>query len=485
MLDIVDLVVKNKKYYIYGINTLGTYCIKKIDKEFGIDKIIAYIESEGRPKRKLQDGEREILTPKEAYEKNKDAGVIITGRASKNIMIENCISAGFKEEDIICPGYLWNYIKPISHEEEMVRKVYIWPDICEYNEDLLNKINWFLPNEISISACVTDDRMKEGLCGENLHICSEEEKNQLMEEADYVLVWDMKKINESIQAYIPKIRTIDPEFLDMVDSNNWVNLYYCAFSKDEKKMMFEKSKTNFIRFQHEMESIDRANIFCTGPSIVEAYEMEEDAFSDALNIVCNSMVKDEEMMNVLKPKAFTATDINFYFSPSAYGMQFSEDLRKEFHKHHFYFFTRDRLVPLVLHYYPEMEDYVIGISYRASNEIWQLNAERLEVRPLSNVLTEMMLPIATSVCTEINILGCTGRLPDENYFWQHNEKTQYLGLMQSVKDMWPAFFNYRNYGSYYEKHCENVEQMLCFGESIGKKFKSKTTTFIPALRRRE
>ena len=131
-----------------------------------------------------------------------------------------------------------------------------------------------------------------------------------------------------------------------------------------------------------------------------------------------------------------------------------------------------------------MRDRVIGVPLNRENAYWFIELEKFAYRPLSNILTEIMVPLASAFYDEINIAGCTGRAEQENYFWQHNGRTQYLDLKKEVMELWPAFFHYRKYDAYYDRHCQTVEELRQYGESLGKKYKNITTSFIPALQKR-
>ncbi len=68
----------------------------------------------------------------------------------------------------------------------------------------------------------------------------------------------------------------------------------------------------------------------------------------------------------------------------------------------------------------------------------------------------------------------------------HNAEVQYSDdLMRSAFDAHPSFFRDRNYGRYYEQHCEQLETMLSRAESEGHRFRSVTPSEIPALKRRQ
>lgn len=126
---------------------------------------------------------------------------------------------------------------------------------------------------------------------------------------------------------------------------------------------------------------------------------------------------------------------------------------------------------------------VIGIPYDSPEFVFP-DVDNFRVKNTGNILTQLLLPIASSLCDEIGIAGCTGRNPDETYYWKHNPKTQYIDLMQSVFDMYPSIFRDQKYDDYYDRHCKTVKDMIKYGEQLGKKYINMTTSYISALNER-
>jgi hypothetical protein len=104
----------------------------------------------------------------------------------------------------------------------------------------------------------------------------------------------------------------------------------------------------------------------------------------------------------------------------------------------------------------------------------------------------LMIPIVSSVCKEIYIIGADGRKPsetggrkpDENYFWRHSSSSQFIDLMQTVFDTHPSVFRDRPYTDEYKDYCEFFEGLLRYGEGLGKRYYSLTPSYIPVLAQR-
>jgi hypothetical protein len=113
------------------------------------------------------------------------------------------------------------------------------------------------------------------------------------------------------------------------------------------------------------------------------------------------------------------------------------------------------------------------------------NPDRFWVRDTNNILTHLMLPIASAVAQEIRIFGADGRQKQDAGYWQHNPTAQFSGLMGTVNQSHPSLERDRDIEEYYVAHCETVEQMIQKGErENGRRYVSETPSFIPALSKR-
>ncbi|MDA8019803.1 MAG: hypothetical protein MPN21_20370, partial [Thermoanaerobaculia bacterium] len=111
-------------------------------------------------------------------------------------------------------------------------------------------------------------------------------------------------------------------------------------------------------------------------------------------------------------------------------------------------------------------------------------SETFELKSIDNVLTLLLLPIASTLAREVHVIGCDGRpLEEDQYFWSHNPKTQLGDLMDNIQAVHPGFFDL-DYNDYYLKHCRNTERWMEAGEKIGRRYVSMVDSQVPALRRR-
>ncbi len=482
MRDICDYIDENARYYIYGTGLLGQYCFRKIQERFGKGIILGYIHS--TPVDRLLGGDDRVFSPEEAVHSGSDAHVILTGRNSVQEMRDICLSVGFDEKQLIVPEGIIPYLK--TGYDKQVKDVCVWPPLKEKNTDLIKKLCWFIPDKIRIHIGIAGD-MDAACLKENVEIHDAVTLEKKFNETDYILLWETSHSDALSDRYSGKVRVIDPYFYKSIDTINYDRLYFASLTDTEKEMLLKDSLSVFEKLISKAENKTRAAVLCTGPSISEIYEMPDEEFEDCFTVICNSMVKDIELMDKVHPAVVTFTDSNFFFSPSEYGEMFYKDLIAAVERYDLFVVVRDSQKPVLLHHFPQLKERVIGVPYKnkkPDEEYRFISQEFFYMQGLNNILLDLMIPIASTACDEIMIAGCTGRKAGETYFWEHNGRTQYLDLKQSVFDMWPSFFRYNSYEEYYEGHCKKVAGQLEYGETLGKKYLNITTSFIPALAER-
>ena len=424
-----------------------------------------------------------MFSPQE-IEKDKVHFKIIIASAAHFKDMENTLkSCGILEEQIIVPYRVFDYFKTLyrkGKERDDIRRVCFWPPINDNNQDLLRKISWFIPDRMEVSVWCDNDKL-ENQFNQNVHLeRSVDDKDRVFQEAEIIFLWRTNVDENEYIKYIDKIYVVDPYFYSYIETLNYHKIYYSSFSVSEKAAYREKSKKIFSELKRNAKKGVKARVFCSGPSIDEIHD---NVYDDSINIICNSMVKDKEWLERVKPYILTFMDLNYFLSPTKYCEQFLQDVLEGQRLYDYYIVVCEHEVPLLLSHCPELSGKVIGIAPDSDEYMWP-DEQKLKVRGSENIFTGMMIPLASALCDEIEIAGCTGRNPDENFYWKHSGRTQYLDLMQTIFDMYPSVFRDQNYANYYEGHCQRVEDLLEFGEKKGKKYKNITTSYIPALAKR-
>jgi len=222
-----------------------------------------------------------------------------------------------------------------------------------------------------------------------------------------------------------------------------------------------------------------ALVLGTGPS---ASELDDETLARSdVRIICNSAVRNEELLDRLRPSAICFGDPVFHYGPSAYAAQFRRDLLAAVERTGALVVTPANFLQLLLGHHPELADRVVGLAN--DGEQWQWpTPEAPQVKPSGNILTEMMMPVGFALADTVLVAGCDGRASTENYFWKHNPAVQYDPvLMGAVFEAHPSFFAARSYADYYERHCERVEAFAQVAEARGKRLEGVTRSWIPAL----
>jgi hypothetical protein len=226
-----------------------------------------------------------------------------------------------------------------------------------------------------------------------------------------------------------------------------------------------------------------AFVLATGPS---ARLVDLESVSADVRITCNSAVRDLDLLRALRPDIICFGDPVFHYGPSCYAAAFRRDLLRAASATDALLVTPDLWAGLLLAHHPELEERLVILRVLKGQRPWHWpTPEHMTVRMTNNVLTNYMLPLAFALGDHVEIAGCDGRQQTENYFWRHNKRTQYSDeLMRTAFDAHPAFFRDRDYGDYYEEHCQQLEELLSTCERAGKSAAAVTPSFIPALSRR-
>jgi hypothetical protein len=203
--------------------------------------------------------------------------------------------------------------------------------------------------------------------------------------------------------------------------------------------------------------------------------------------VCNSIVRNPELLEHIRPQFIAAADFVFHYGPSRYAAEFRRDLIAALETTGAYFLVPEQLAPLMLRHYPHIAQRTIAIPvanrFDPRMKLRGVNVQllnRFQVRSLDSVLNLLMLPVASTLANEIYVLGCDGRKPVDKAFWSHHSASQYSDLMKTVNDSHPGFFDV-DYVDYYDRYCAHVASVIAAGEAVGKSYASLVPSYVPAL----
>lgn len=367
--------------------------------------------------------------------------------------------------------YLRNY------KRQEVKTILIYPKIRqEDRQDVINKVKWYLPkNDHKRVYMISEDDFIDD------YILSIHPDDLKYLHFDLMLLGDQALLADPfVVKYFHKTEIIDKRN-SQLEAGSWWMVFNYTFTAREKQRVRDISKRNFERFLEKNRHKKKAYAFGTGPSADKYADFEFD--KNALKVICNSIVKNRDMMDHIgKPDILVFADPVFHFGDNKYAAQFREDMSRHAHEYDFFVGVPDFTMALLLHHFPGLEDKLIGISYSSNLNIPA--PENPSVKATNNILTLLMLPMATAVADDIYMLGMDGRSPNETYFWQHSKKSQYNNLMQEVKNVHPYFFRDRDYAYYYHRHCKMIDVYFNFAEQHGKRFHSMMPSYIEAINAR-
>ncbi|MFL5733696.1 MAG: hypothetical protein ACJ78Q_10885 [Chloroflexia bacterium] len=264
----------------------------------------------------------------------------------------------------------------------------------------------------------------------------------------------------------------------------YATLLYDRMPAAEKHALRARSRQLLLRLSHHFRDVKRAYVFGTGPSLARATEF---SFSDGLRVVCNSIVRNPELLRHIEPHFIAAADFVFHYGPSRYAAEFRRDLAVALESTGAYFLIPEPIAPLMFAHFPALAQRTIAIPvanrfdprFKLGGANVQL-LDRFQVRSLDSVLNLLMLPVASTLADEIFVLGCDGRKPVDTAFWSHHSASQYSDLMQTVNNAHPGFFDV-DYVDYYDRYCGHVASVIAAGEALGKSYASLVPSYVPAL----
>ncbi|QIV96493.1 hypothetical protein EDC55_12029 [Allofrancisella inopinata] len=248
---------------------------------------------------------------------------------------------------------------------------------------------------------------------------------------------------------------------------------------------YKEKQDSKIQLRHFLSFLKKQQkdvlLIGSGPSTVKIDYCDLD-FSNTISIVCNSVVKNIDLLKKVNPSIIVASDSVFHSGYSKYAEEFRRSLIKAMKM----FTSLVLIVPIKDYniYKAVLPETVLSRLYCVeSKRVKALNMnliKRTFVKSTNNILTLMMLPIASTISKKIKLIGFDGKTKeDKDIFWKYNQDLQFTSI-DSTKLGHPAFYRV-DYQRYYEKHCSETEFAI---EKILKKgidVKSFCSSNIPIL----
>ncbi|MCR5799063.1 MAG: hypothetical protein K6G69_03215 [Lachnospiraceae bacterium] len=323
------------------------------------------------------------------------------------------------------------------------------------------------------------------------HICIKEHNDDYERELNesYVILW-WKNFDENIaKKWVMEghqVVNVDTNDEDAIEYGKYCGLIWRYFktSQEKQQIIYE----NHVRFKEIAKDIKNAYgdiscVFGTGPSIESSWDYD---FSKCVCVVCNSIVKNRELLDYIQPCFVTAGDVVSHLGVSKYAEVFRDDLFDYLNNSKAYFMTTATFGYLLLEHYPYMKNKIMIAEQGIDVQNFDLCNTYLLPR-LDSVLNVLMLPIANTFGKTIIINGCDGKIPNKNNedFWAHSESAQYLELVNTGHKCHPTFDINRQKKTY-SRYNESVRLSMDMGENeYGKKYYTILPSFVEALKGRE
>lgn len=311
-----------------------------------------------------------------------------------------------------------------------------------------------------------------------LHLADPEDAASIYDGADYILHWNTEiplppELAEKKQRNVDRKRFVEEcqEWLTLSAQVGGAYYYRVEESKERYRAVVAKHRAK------------RCYVFGTGPSLSLAANHD---YGQGVAVVCNSMVKNEALLDRMRPPLIVAADPIFHAGASVYAGDFRSALYKAMERYDAYYLCNQRDFRIFDAYMPEhLRERLIGAPAGWGMHLKTNTTEKFEFTACPNILTLFLLPIAVAMSEEeIFIAGCDGRpLRQNDYFWRHDKSVQFNDKMGAIQEAHPSFFDI-SYDDYYFLHCETVSSWLGSAEGAGRRVVNMTPSFIPALRAR-
>ncbi|EHJ12545.1 hypothetical protein CWATWH0003_2739 [Crocosphaera watsonii WH 0003] len=247
-----------------------------------------------------------------------------------------------------------------------------------------------------------------------------------------------------------------------------------------------ESKKRFVKRVKSLqqESLDKCYVFGTGPSLEKAINRD---WSDGYRVVCNTIVRDQELWNHINPHFIVAGDTIYHFGFTQFAKAFRQDLAKRLDESQAMFIYPAVFHNLVKREFKDFSDRLIPIPINSHNKRIHTDLTGHFYLPdLGNILPLVLLPVACTMSKKVGLFGFDGRAPDDKLFWRNSNKHTYLEYMPDLQKAHPSFFNHHLSKSDKNKYVKSVhgdilDEKLIDAERDGWQFimlhKSWTPTF--------
>lgn len=467
---------KNAKnqFVIFGTGDVADSLIKEIEKIYDSTKIAYFIDSSR--KEKTFKGKEVYCLDDITKELIANNTFIVASYTKSIIMKKLLLEIGVNETNIIAAKNYFDY-KSLQYGSKKINTILIYPCVTseEILYELLEDIDWFLLSEnqetpqilIPIQEGLEPDRAVKR---KNVTLCKENEITS--KKADVIFVYSsqyLTNINIHTEVYC-----FDNEVIERINFHMWLALSYRLLKAEVKAKYSQLSKANFSRLK-DLGAYKKGAAIGTGPSLeIGLDKMDKIGMDKFLKIVCNRTATSKEIIDRIKPEAYTILSTYTIEKKNCNSLKIVVD-----------YIENNNCILIVPNYF-------LSIILKLTNteNIILVNVDSPKIcfpdedniticREMSGVMTGMVLPFLSAFCKEIYILGCDGKKVEEN------EK----GLVKELEEH-PKFDFYWSGSEEYSQLeslillMEQHKDIFEYGEKKGTIYKSITHSYNSHLEER-
>lgn len=230
----------------------------------------------------------------------------------------------------------------------------------------------------------------------------------------------------------------------------------------------------------------RSYVLGTGPSLAGALQRRWD---DGYRIVCNTIVRDQELWDYLRPDFIVAGDAIYHFGFTSFARAFRADLRERLMASDTLFIYPAQFHSIVRRELKGLEGQLVPIPTGWRRRIDVDLARTFRLPNLGNVLGLLLLPLATTLASQIYLWGFDGRAPGDALFWSNSARHSYPEHLPELQKAHPRFFEHYVPAADPTRYVRSVQgdQLdLCLqlAEARGRQFVMMHPSWTPTLQKR-
>lgn len=469
---------RNKKLAIFGTGEVAERFLYDISDEYGEEMVEFFIDS-----RNISNDfhGKKIVKPDfvDKDECKNDRKYLLASFSSTATMKNLLTDMGVSSSNILEPMKKCS-VDMLLDTVEIIKNAVMYPVIDSQDKlnQMIKDIEFFIPpddSEFYVDLYIDFDFNTD--TGKRIKVINVNNQKPELANYDIVLIWDSLALCDDDVRDMDNAFCIDSDLLLHQNTKIFGAINNRIIDTNKREYYRNMSLNNWKSLEDKAKKLQKAYVFGSGPSMSNwVYSLEEGTLEDGIRIVCNEFHNSAEIMRIIDPDIYVLFDLAFF------GHRLSDSLG---HIIEVIRYTKCKLV--IPDLYVRMvhckfglpDDKLIGIDTSAKNINFPTYQD-LRVCKSNNVVCVFSLPIATSLCHEIDIIGCDGR--DENFSWGHSaemigEETK-NGIEQDAK------IGADGERRKYNEHCDYMKRIIELGETYGKQYYSLTPSFIPVLRER-